>query len=317
MLAYALGRIAVALGLIWAVVTLVFLIIHLVPGDPAELLLSQGGVAPDPAAVAELRDKLGLNEPILTQYIKYVTALVKGDLGSSLLDDHSVAAEIALRLPRTLELILAASLLAVLLGLPLGTLAALRPGSVADRLLAAAAGLGLSVPVFVVGTLAILIFAQKLRLVPAGGFVPFSRDPLQHLILLLMPASTIAIGLGAVVFRMTRSSVLEVLGRDYVRTAHAKGLAPRRIVLHHVVRNALIPVITVLALHMGSLLGGTVLVEFVFNWPGLSGYLVRAVEQRDYPEVVGIVLTISIAFVLINLAVDLIYAVIDPRVRHG
>jgi len=317
MLAYALGRIAVALGLIWAVVTLVFLIIHLVPGDPAELLLSQGGVAPDPAAVAELRDKLGLDQPIVTQYVNYVTGLVKADLGSSLLDDHSVADEIALRLPRTLELIFAASLIAVLLGLPLGTLAALRPGSVIDRVLAAAAGLGLSVPVFVVGTVAILIFAQKLRLVPAGGYVPFSRDPLQHLILLLMPASTIAVGLGAVVFRMTRSSVLEVLGRDYVRAAHAKGLKPHRIVLHHVVRNALIPVITVLALHIGSLLGGTVLVEFVFNWPGLSGYLVRAVEQRDYPEVVGIVLVISVAFVIINLAVDLIYAVIDPRVRHG
>src|SRR5262245_4834294 len=188
MLAYALGRIAVALGLIWAVVTLVFLIIHLVPGDPAELLLSQGGVAPDPAAVAELRDKLGLDQPILTQYVKYVGGLVKGDLGSSLLDDHSVAHEIALRLPRTLELVVAARLLAGLLGLPIGTLAALRPGSPVDRVLAAAAGLGLSIPVFVVGTVAILILAQKLRLVPAGGYVPFSRGPLQHLILLLMPA---------------------------------------------------------------------------------------------------------------------------------
>jgi len=317
MLAYALGRIAVALGLIWAVATLVFLIIHLVPGDPAELLLSQGGVAPDPSAVAELRDKLGLNLPITTQYLSYFGGLLHGDLGASLLDDHSIADEIALRLPRTLELIFAATLLAVLIGLPLGTLAALRPGSVLDRVLAAAAGLGLSVPVFVVGTIAILVFAQKLRWVPAGGYVPFWRDPLQHFILLLMPAATIAVGLGAVVFRMTRSSVLEVLTRDYVRAAHAKGVAPRRIVLHHVVRNALIPVITVLALHAGSLLGGTVLVEFVFNWPGLSGYLVRAVEQRDYPEVVGIVLVISVAFVIINLAVDLVYAVIDPRVRHG
>jgi peptide/nickel transport system permease protein len=317
MLAYALTRIAVALGLIWAVATLVFLIIHMVPGDPAELLLSQGGVAPDPAAVAELREKLGLDQPLVAQYFKYVHGLLTGDLGSSLLDDHSVAAEIALRLPRTLELIFAASLISVLFGLPLGTIAALRAGGTVDRVLAGAAGIGLSIPVFVVGTVAILIFAQKLRWVPAGGFVPFSRDPLQHLILLLMPASTIAVGLGAVVFRMTRSSVLEVLGRDYVRTAHAKGLNPRRIVLHHVVRNALIPVVTVLALHMGSLLGGTVLVEFVFNWPGLSGYLVRAVEQRDYPEVVGIVLVISVAFVIINLTVDLIYAVIDPRVRHG
>jgi peptide/nickel transport system permease protein len=147
--------------------------------------------------------------------------------------------------------------------------------------------------------------------------VPFLRDPAQHLLLLLMPAATIAVGLGAVVFRMTRTSVLEVLGRDYVRAAHAKGLSARRIVMHHVVRNALIPVVTVLALHMGSLLGGTVLVEFVFNWPGLSGDLVRAVEQRDYPEVVGIVLVISVALVIINLVVDLLYAVIDPRVRHG
>jgi len=166
-----------------------------------------------------------------------------------------------------------------------------------------------------VGTVAILIFAQKLRWVPAGGFVPFSRDPLQHIILLLMPAGTIAIGLGAVVFRMTRSSVLEVLARDYVRAAHAKGLSPRRIVLHHVVRNALIPVVTVLALHMGSLLGGTVLVEFVFNWPGMSTPLIRAVEGRDYPIVVGIVLTTSCLFLLINLVMDLIYAALDPRVR--
>jgi peptide/nickel transport system permease protein len=317
MLRYALMRVAVALGLIWAVVTLVFLVIHLVPGDPAELLLAQGGVAPDPAAVAELRDKLGLDQAIVAQYLSHVSGLLKGDLGSSLLDDHPIAEEIALRLPRTLELIFAAGLIATLFGVPLGTLAALRAGGVVDRILTAATGLGLSIPVFVVGTLAILIFAQKLRLVPAGGFVPFSRDPAQHLLLLMMPATSIAVGLGAVVLRVTRSAVLEVLGRDHVRAARAKGLTPRRIVLHHVVRNALVPVVTVLALHMGSLLGGTVLVEFVFNWPGLSGELVRAVEQRDYPEVIGIVLVISVVLVITNLVVDLLYAVIDPRVRHG
>jgi peptide/nickel transport system permease protein len=315
MVGYALTRIAVALGLIWAVATLVFLVIHVVPGDPAELLLAQGGVAPDPAAVGELREKLGLDQPIHAQYLSYVAGLLKGDLGSSLLDDHSVAGEIALRLPRTLELIIAAGLIATLFGLPLGTLAALRAGGLVDRALAAAAGLGLAVPVFVVGTIAVLVFAQKLHWVPAGGFVPLSRDPARHLLLLLMPAGTLAVGLGAVVFRMTRSSVLEVLGRDYVRAARAKGLTPRRIVLRHVVRNALMPVVTVLALHLGSLLGGTVLVEFVFNWPGLSGTLVGAVEQRDYPEVVGIVLVISVVLVAINLVVDLLYAVIDPRVR--
>jgi peptide/nickel transport system permease protein len=317
MLGYVVGRICVAAGLVVIVATLVFLAIHLVPGDPAELLLSQGGVAPDPATVAELREKLGLDAPLLDQYVNYLAALLHGNLGSSLIDDHSVAAGIALRLPRTLKIIAAAAVLAILLGLPAGTLAALHAGSLADRLASAAAGIALSIPVFVVGTVAILLFAQKLRWVPAGGYVPFERDALGHLLVLAMPAGTIALGLAAVIFRMTRTSVLEVAARDYVRAARARGIAPGRIVLNHVLRNALLPVVTVLALHLGSLLGGTVLVEYVFNWPGLSGYLVRAVELRDYPEVTGIVLVISILFVLLNLAVDLTYAVLDPRVRHA
>lgn len=317
MLGYAARRSVVALGLVWVVATLVFLVIHLIPGDPAELLLSQGGFAPDPAAVAELRERLGLDRPLPEQYLAYLGGLAHGDLGRSLLDEHPVAGEIALRLPRTLELILAAAALAVAIGLPLGTLAALRAGGLGDRVLSVLAGVAMSVPVFVIGTLAVLAFAQKLRWVSAGGFTPFDRDPLGHLALLAMPAATIAIGLAAVVFRMTRSSILEVLGRDYVRTAVAKGVAPLRIVIHHVVRNALIPVVTVLALHLGTLLGGTVLVEYVFNWPGLSGYLVNAVEARDYPEVMGIVLVISVLFVLLNLAVDLLYALLDPRVRHA
>lgn len=317
MLGYAVRRSVVALGLVWVVATLVFLVIHLIPGDPAELLLSQGGFAPDPAAVAELRSELGLDRPLPVQYAEYLGKLLRGDLGTSLLDEHPVAAEIALRLPRTLELIAAAAMLAVAFGLPLGTLAALRAGGPTDRVLSLLAGVSMSVPVFVIGTLAVLLFAQKLRWVPAGGFTPFARDPLEHLGLLAMPAATIALGLAAVVFRMTRSSILEVLGRDYVRTAMAKGVAPLRIVVRHVVRNALIPVVTVLALHLGTLLGGTVLVEYVFNWPGLSGYLVNAVEARDYPEVMGIVLVISVLFVLLNLAVDLLYALLDPRVRHA
>ncbi len=317
MRAYLARRCGVALGLIWVVTTLVFLVIHLIPGDPAELLLSQGGVAPEPEAVAELRERLGLDRPLASQYVAYLGDLVHGRLGTSLRDDHAVAGEIGVRLPRTLELIGAAALVAFLVGLPAGTLAALRAGSLGDRLLSALAGIGLSIPVFVVGTVAILVFAQQLRWVPAGGYVPFGRDPLRHLSILAMPALTIAIGLGSIVFRMTRAAVLDVLARDHVRAVRAKGLAPRRIVLHHVVRNALIPIITVFALHLGSLLGGTVLVEFVFNWPGLSGYLVSAVEARDYPEVVGIVLVISILFVILNLVVDLTYALLDPRVRHA
>ncbi len=316
MLAYTARRLLVSLALVWVVASLVFTVIHLIPGDPAELLLAQGGIAPDPAAVADLRERLGLNRPIWHQYASYMHGLVRGDFGVSLQDEHPIVDEIALRLPRTLELIGAAGLVSVLLGVPLGVMAALRAGGPLDRALSAGAGLALSIPVFVVGTLAVLVLAQQLRLVPAGGYVPFARDPGRHLLLLMMPACTIAVGLGAVVFRVMRAAVLEVLGRDHVRAAQARGVSPAGIVARHVVRNALTPVVTVVSLHLGALLGGTVLVEYVFNWPGLSGYLVRAVEARDYPEVMGIVLVISAIFVLLNFAVDLLYAVLDPRVRH-
>ncbi|WP_338148179.1 ABC transporter permease [Neoroseomonas eburnea] len=317
MLAYAARRLAVSVALVWVVASLVFLVIHLIPGDPAELLLSQGGIAPDPAAVEELRERLGLNQPLWTQYVAYMGGLLKGDFGLSLQDEHPIADEIALRLPRTLELVGMAGAISVAFGVPLGMVAALRAGGPLDRALSAWASFALSVPVFVVGTLAILVLAQELRLVSAGGYVPFARDPVRHVALLLVPAGTIAFGLGAVVFRVMRSSVLEVLEREHVRAAQARGVSPAAIIRRHVVRNALTPVVTVVALHLGTLLGGTVLVEFVFNWPGLSGYLVRAVEARDYPEVMGIVLVISSLFVLLNFVVDMLYAVIDPRVRHG
>ncbi len=311
-----LKRLGVSLMLIWVAASVVFLAIHLVPGDPAELLLSQGGSAPDKAMVEELRDQLGLNQPLHIQYAQQMWRLLHFDLGRSMQDDSPVAEEITRRLPRTLELILAAGLMAVLIGIPGGTAAAMRRGSAFDRLTSAIASLALAVPVFVTGTLIVMIFAQWLRLVPAGGFVAFTRDPLQHLILLAMPASAIGLGLSAVMFRMTRAAVLDVMLKDYVRTARAKGVAPRRILVRHVVRTALMPVITVLALYLGTLLGGTVLVEFVFNWPGLSGSLVSAVNARDYPQVVGIVLVISVLFVALNLTVDVIYGLLDPRVRR-
>ena len=310
-------RLGISVLLVWLVATIVFLAIYLVPGDPAELLLSQGGAAPDPAIVEDLRDQLGLNRPVLEQYLHSMAGLLQGDLGYSMMDGAPIAGEIATRLPRTLELIGAAALISVLVGVSTGTLAAVGAGGAFDRIASALAGLGLAVPVFVIGTLAVLVFAQSLRLVPAGGFVPFTQDPAQHLTLLLMPAGTIAVGLSATMFRVTRSAVLEVTLRDYVRTAWAKGLSFRRILTRHILRNALIPVVTVLALNLGTLLGGTVLVEYVFNWPGLSGLLVDAVNGRDYPAVVGVVLVISILFVTLNFVVDVLYAVLDPRVRHG
>jgi peptide/nickel transport system permease protein len=308
-------RILVSLVLVWAVASIVFLAIRFVPGDPAELLLSQGGVAPDPATVAELHSQLGLDRPLLTQYFSNFGHLLVGDLGRSLQDGTPVAGEIALRLPRTLELIVVAAIIAVALGIPGGLFAAMQPRGIIDKIGSILSALALALPVFVLGTLLVLIFAQTLHWMPAGGYVAFARDPIKHLGLVAMPAFTIACGLAAAVYRMTRAAVLDVSQRDFIRTARAKGLGPTRILLHHVLRNALMPVVTVMALHLGTLLGGTVLVEYVFNYPGLSGLLVEAVNARDYPEVQGVVLVISILFVALNLAVDLLYAVLDPRVR--
>jgi peptide/nickel transport system permease protein len=316
-MAWALRRIGVALLLVWIVASVVFVVIHLVPGDPAELLLSAGGIAPDPVAVEELRERLGLNRPLLEQYLAFLSGVVRGDLGQSIVDDASVAEEILLRLPRTLELILAGTLLSILVGIPAGTWAALHRGGAFDRAASWIAALLQAVPVFVLGTLLVLCFAVLLRWMPAGGYVALAQDPGRHLLLLTLPALAIAKGLIAVVFRMTRAATLDSLSRDYVRTARAKGLSPARVLLRHVLRNALIPIVTVLALQMGTLLGGTVLVEYVFNWPGLSSPLLRAVEARDYPMVVGIVLTISVLFVALNLAMDLVYAALDPRIRRA
>jgi peptide/nickel transport system permease protein len=314
---WVIGRIGVSLVLVWIVASIVFLALRCVPGDPAELLLSQGGAAPDPAAVAQLHEQLGLDQPIWTQYVTSLGKLLHGDFGNSLQDDSPVATEIWQRLPRTLELIAAATIIALVTGLPMGLLAALRRGGLFDRVASWTAAAGLAVPVFVVGTLLVLIFAQGLHWVSAGGYVPLAQAPGRHFALLAMPAVTIALGLFAIVFRMTRAAVLDVSMRDYVRTARAKGLRRPRIVIRHVLRNALIPVVTVLALHLGTLLGGTVLVEYVFNYPGLSGMLVDAVNARDYPEVEGIVLVISILFVTLNLFVDLLYAILDPRIRQA
>ena len=314
---WLLKRVAVSLLLVWVVATVVFLTLHMVPGDPAELLLSTGGTAPDPYAVAELRERLGLDRPILTQYLEFLERLSRFDLGTSLVDDYPVAEEIALRLPRTLELIAAGTIMAVIVALPAGTCAAVRAGGAFDRAASAVAAFLQALPVFVLGTLLILVLAQWLRWMPAGGYVPLAQDPGRHLLLLALPALAVAKGLAATVFRMTRASVLDQLSRDHVRTARAKGLTPGRVIRRHVVRNAMIPVTTVLGLQMGTLLGGTVLVEYVFNWPGLSTPLLRAVEGRDYPMVVGIVLTVSGLFLLINLVMDLLYAVLDPRISRS
>ena len=315
-MAWVLRRIGTSLLLVWIVASIVFLAIRMGPGDPAELLLSQGGSAPDPATVAQLHEQLGLDRPLPAQYVDNIRKLLHGDLGQSLQDNSPVVDEVFRRLPRTLELIAVAALIAIVTGLPLGLAAALRPGGITDRVTSGIAAAGLAVPVFVTGTLLVLVFAQELHWVSAGGYAPIS-EPARHFSMLAMPALTIALGLFATVVRMTRASVLDVSMRDYVRTARAKGVPRRRILARHVLRNALMPVVTIIALNLGTLLGGTVLVEYMFNYPGLSGLLVNSVNARDYPEVQGIVLVISILFVALNLGVDLLYGMLDPRVRRA
>lgn len=310
-----LRRIAQSIVMLWVVISLVFLSINFVPGDPVELLLSQDGAAPDPAMVEMVREQLGLNRPLLEQYGLKMRDLLSFNLGTSIVDDSSVGREIARRLPRTLELIAAAGILSLLIGLPAGVLAALRPRSVFSRVANTLSGTAQSIPVFVIGTLLVITFAQILGWLPAGGFVSFDRDPSKHLTLLIMPSVTIAIGLSAIVFRITRASMLDVLPLDFIRTAKAKGVPYRQVVVKHALRNALMPVITVFALQLGGLLAGTVLVETVFNWPGLSGMLVSGVNARDYPVVTGVIVVVAAFYILLNLLVDIIYGLTDPRVR--
>lgn len=316
MLSFIVRRTLAAILLSVAVASIVFLALYLVPGDPAEVLLATGGVAPPAEAVRALRTELGLDQPIYIQYFAFLGDLLKGDLGQSFSNNSPVIDTILVRLPRTLELIFTATLISLVIGIPGGLIAAMNQGETIDRFLSFLASIAMSLPIFVVGTAMVFIFAQKLNLVPAGGFVSFSEDPARHMLLLLMPSIAIAIGFSATIFRMSRATVAMVLTKDWVRTARSKGISERRVMTWHIVRNALGPVATVVGLQMGTLLGGSVLVEFVFNWPGLSGYLVTAIEHRDYPGVRGTVLVVAILFIFINLAVDMLYMILDPRVRH-
>ncbi len=296
------------------VATFVFLLLHLVPGDPARAMLGETATAEQIAAV---RQKLGLDRPLPEQYLDWLLRLARGDLGTSLISGRSVAGDLLDRLPRTLELVLSSTALGLLLAVPLGTLAAIRRNRPADVAVSTLALVGLSLPGFVVGTILLLIFVLNLGLVPAMRFVSFEQNPGEHLRLIILPVVTLALSNSAVLMRMMRSSMLEVIGQDYVRTARAKGLANATVLLRHALKNALNPVLTLTGLEIGTLLGGTVIVEYIFGWPGLSTLLLSGVRERDYPVVQGTVLLISVLFISINLIVDLLYGWLDPRIRYA
>lgn len=304
MAGFLISRLASALGVIIGVCTLVFLLIHLVPGDPVELML---GESASPADRAVLRAALGLDQPLLVQFVQFASGLGRLDLGQSLHFHRPVADLLAERLPATLELAAAALLLGIVLALPLGLVAARYRSRPADTGAMLFSLLGLSIPSFWLGPMLILVFALWLGWVPVSG-----REAPGSLIL---PALTLGTSLAAVLARMVRSSLLEVLGEDFVRTARAKGLSPGATLARHALPNAALPLVTLLGLQLGALLGGAVITETVFAWPGLGGLLVEAIQGRDYPLVQGCVLLVSIGYVGINLLTDLAYAWLDPRIR--
>lgn len=309
MLRYALGRLLGTVPVLFGVTLLVFLMAWVTPGDPVVAMLGEASQGISRQALEDLRRELGLDRPLPVQYVGYVAGLLRGDLGDSIRSRRPVLAEIRDRLPATIELALAALTIAVALGVALGVLAAVRQRTWVDGAAIAVALVGVSIPVFWSGFLLMMVFALELGWLPASG-----RGTWQHLVL---PAFTVGVSSAAFIARITRGAVLEALAQDYVRTAKAKGLAPRRVVMRHALRNALLPIVTVVGLQLGGLLGGAVLTETVFAWPGVGRLLVDAIVARDLPLVQGSVLVVSLLFILVNLAVDLSYAAINPRVRYG
>jgi peptide/nickel transport system permease protein len=310
---YLISRLLAAVPVVLLVSTSVFLLLFLTPGDPAATIL---GSDASPERVQEVRTRLGLDDPAPIQLAHWYGHLLQGDLGTSLFLNQPVTQAIAQRAEPTLLLTLLSTLLAIAVGLPLGILAATRPGTWADFSAMLVGLAGVSMPTFWVGLNLIFLFAVLLNWLPVAGYAPLASGPTETARYLLLPAVTLAFPQAALLARMTRSVMLDTLREDYVRTARSKGLREQRVILLHALRNALIPLATVLGLIVAVLLGGAVVTEQVFNIPGVGRLLVQAVGRRDYPVVQGVVLVIAGIYVLVNLVVDLAYGVLDPRVRY-
>ena len=283
------------------------------PGDPARTIAGFEGA--DPAVLQAIRDRYGLDAPVHVQYLRWITLAMQGDLGNSLRTNHSVAGLIAQTLPVTLQLAVMSLTFAIFIGLPLGAIAAYYRGRWPDYGANVFATLGLAVPNFWLGLMLILLVAVNLRWLPASGYVPLSESILRNLERMILPAVVLGTGLAAAIMRQLRSTMIEALGSDYVRTARAKGLTEKAVVIRHAMRNSLVAVVTVLGLQLGLLISGAVVTERIFVLPGFGRLIIDAVFNRDYPVITGVVLVIATAYLLINLAVDLLYRVLDPRVR--
>jgi peptide/nickel transport system permease protein len=312
MLTFIFRRLLSAIPTLILVSLFVFTLQKLLPGDP---VLAMAGEERDPAVMEYLRDKYRLNDPLPLQYVHWVGNVLQGDFGTSLRTEQPVTTLLASKLPVTIELAVLALLIAMLIGIPTGVISAVRKGTSVDYAANVVALSGISIPHFWLGILLIMIFAVQLQWLPASGFVPLGEDVAQNLKTLILPAFVLGAGLSGVLMRHTRSAMLEVLRADYVRTARAKGLSPRAVILKHALRNALMPIVTLTTLLFGELLGGAVLTEQVFSIPGFGKMIVDAVFNRDYAVVQGVVLCVAIGFLLLNLLADVLYRMINPRLR--
>lgn len=304
MLAYLIRRLLLLGFVLFGVVTLVFFLIHLIPGDPVDIMLGDYAM---PADKEELRRNLGLDRPLIIQYGEYVSGVVTGDLGESIHSKRQVLDEILERIPASAELMVGAMVVALLIAFPFGILSALKPYGILDSSSMLASFIGVAMPNFWLGPLLILLFSIQLDWLPIN-----ERGGLEHLIL---PSITLGTAMAAMLSRMIRSSLLEVLGEDYVQNARAKGLKERQVILKHALRNALIPVITIIGLQIGVLLSGAIITEAIFDWPGMGSLLLDGIYNRNYPVVQGCILVIATIYTVVNLLTDIAYAWVDPRVR--
>ncbi len=314
MAAYIARRVAFIIPVALVVSFLTFMLIHLIPGDPARVLLGEEAT---PQNVAALDKQLGLNQPISTQYLHWLGNALHGNLGQSIILQQPVTAAIAQRLPVTLELGFVALLFSLVVSIPLGVLAASYRNSPIDYVVNVLSIIGSTVPSFVLGLIFILVFAVLLKIFPPGGYVPFNQDPAQNLRDLIMPAIVLGSAAVSINMRQVRANMLEILHQDYIRTARAKGLTRRRVLFVHALRNALLPLLTIVGIQVGAILGGTFIVESIFLWPGIGSLAIQSILAKDYPVVQGVVLLSALAYMTANLLVDIGYGFLDPRISYA
>ncbi|HYP59645.1 MAG TPA: ABC transporter permease [Thermomicrobiales bacterium] len=314
MTAYILRRLVLLIPVILVVGIVVFALVHLTPGDPAAVIL---GDSATPEAIANLREQLGLNDPLPVQFLHWFGNVLTLDFGESIFMGKPVTTAMGERVQPTVLLTIYALIVQIAIGVPAGVISAVKHNSIIDRIVTMISISGAAIPTFFLGILLILLFSVRLRWLPSGGYTPITEDPVAHFKAMLMPAFALGFSSSGLLARLVRSSMLDVLREDYVRTAFAKGLTQRGVVVGHALRNALIPALTVIGTSVGALLGGAVVTEVVFTIPGMGRLVVQSISRRDYPVIQGAVMIIAMTYVVVNLIVDVLYVYIDPRVRLG